>query len=248
MSSNFGVTRRPRPRHAPEQVVVPTGHVTLSKIDEITPVLFPEANPMRLGLLADIHEDIGRLAVAVVLCRQEGADRLLTLGDVYQDGKRFAETVVLWREADVGGVWGNHEFGLCHEPGSWAEEEFDAPTRAYMARLRPRMEVEGSGATFCLGTTPRTWSSRGTFTDSRRPATRPRPDFAAFPHRRMFLGHYHRWLAVTPEGPVSWSGERPLAFDAARRYLVVIAACCDGWCAVDDTEADVLTPHAVRPN
>jgi hypothetical protein len=41
------------------------------------------------------------------------------------------------------------------------------------------------------------------------------PDFAAFPHRRMFLGHYHRWLVVTPEGALPWSGERPIAFERA---------------------------------
>src|SRR5437867_4065298 len=107
---------------------------------------------MRLGLLADIHEDVERLAAAIARCRREGVDRLLTLG-------------------------GN---------------------------------------------------------------------FAAFPHRRMFVGHFHRWLAVTPDGPLSWSGDRPITFDPDQRYLVVVAAVCDGWCAIYDTENDVLTPCDLR--
>src|SRR5437016_3516617 len=98
---------------------------------------------MRIGLLADIHEDVERLNAAIARCRREGADRLLTLGDIYQDGRRFAATVELLAAADVAGVWGNHEFGICHEPDEWVERTFDAPTRAYMARLRPRLEVAG---------------------------------------------------------------------------------------------------------
>src|SRR5262249_32114983 len=41
------------------------------------------------------------------------------------------------------------------------------------------------------------------------------PDFAAFPHRRMFLGQYHRWLVMTPAGPVPWSTDDPLALSQA---------------------------------
>ena len=41
---------------------------------------------MRMGLLADIHEDVDRLAMADRACRQEGADRLFTLGDIFETG------------------------------------------------------------------------------------------------------------------------------------------------------------------
>jgi hypothetical protein len=59
------------------------------------------------------------------------------------------------------------------------------------------------------------------------------------------VGHFHRWIAVTPEGPLSWGGEGPMRFDPGVRYLVVLGAVCDGWCATYDTEADVLVPHAM---
>ena len=51
--------------------------------------------------------------------------------------------------------------------------------------------------------------------------------FAAFTQRRMFVGHFHRWLAVTPDGPLHWSGESPLRLETDVRYLVVVAAICD---------------------
>src|SRR5262249_1095976 len=98
---------------------------------------------MRIGLLADIHEDVERLDAAITRCKRAGADRLFTLGDIYQDGRRFAETVERLRAAEVEGVWGNHELGLCHQPDAWVERAFDAATLAYMARLKPRLEVEG---------------------------------------------------------------------------------------------------------
>ena len=48
---------------------------------------------MRMGLLADIHEDVDRLAIAIARCRREGADRLFTLGDIFETGARFAAAV-----------------------------------------------------------------------------------------------------------------------------------------------------------
>ena len=43
-----------------------------------------------MGLLADIHEDLERLAEAIARCRREGVDRLFTLGDIFETGTRFA--------------------------------------------------------------------------------------------------------------------------------------------------------------
>jgi hypothetical protein len=200
-----------------------------------------------MGLLADIHEDIEHLAAAIARCRREGADRLFTLGDIFETGKRFAQAVDLLREADVAGVWGNHEFGLYAGRGSSVETLFDWTTLDYMHRLQARMEVEGvllSHVLPCLDPTDveQPWYV------VRAPQTAEAAacNFAAFPHRRMFVGHFHRWLAVTPGGPLAWSGDRPMIFDAAQRYLVVVAAVCNGWCAIYDTEADVLTACDLR--
>src|SRR5277367_6803445 len=98
---------------------------------------------MRMGLLADIHENVDRLAKSIARCRQEGADRLFTLGDIFETGARFSEAVDLLREADVEGVWGNHEFGLFAGRGDSVERLFDWRSLDYMRRLEARMEVEG---------------------------------------------------------------------------------------------------------
>src|SRR5438046_1731616 len=98
---------------------------------------------MRMGLLADIHEDVERLGAAIARCRRAGADRLYTLGDIFETGKRFVQTVDLLRDADVAGVWGNHEFGLFAGRGDSVESLFHWSTLDYMHRLQARMEVEG---------------------------------------------------------------------------------------------------------
>ena len=71
-------------------------------------------------------------------------------------------------------------------------------------------------------------------------------NFEAFPHRRIFVGHFHRWLAVNSDGALPWTGDRPIRFEQDRRYLAVVAAVRDGWCAIYDTEADTLTPYDLR--
>jgi hypothetical protein len=202
---------------------------------------------MRIGLLADIHEDVERLGAAIARCRREGADRLYTLGDIYETGKRFAQAVDLLRDADVAGVWGNHEFGLFAGRGDSVESLFDWRSLDYMHRLQARMEVDGVLLSHVLPCIDPTDVEQPWYVE-RAPETAEAAarNFAAFPHRRMFVGHFHRWLAVTPDGPLAWSGERPIRFDPDQRYLVVVAAVCDGWCAIYDTEADLLTPCDLR--
>ncbi len=202
---------------------------------------------MRIGLLADIHEDVDRLSRSIARCRREGVDRLFTLGDIFETGARFAEAVNLLREADVEGVWGNHEFGLFAGRGDSVERIFDWRSLDYMRRSRPaRRSKACSWAMSCLASIPRISPSHGTASRSPRPPRTSRGTSSSFPHHRMFVGHFHRWRAVTPEGPLDWSGDRPIRFDRDRRHLVVVAAVCDGWCAVYDTEADVLTPFDLR--
>ena len=202
---------------------------------------------MRIGLLADIHEDIEGLAAAISLCRRDGVDRLLTLGDIFETGERFAEVVELLREADVGGVWGNHEFALYAGRGDSVESLFDWRTLDYMKRLTARQEVAGVLLSHVLPCLDPTDVAQPWYVE-RAPMTAEAAarNFTAFPHRRMFVGHFHRWLAVTPDGPVAWSGKRPIQFDPDLRYLVVVAAVCDGWCATYDTETDLLAPYKLR--
>jgi len=202
---------------------------------------------MRMGLLSDIHEDVDRLSAAIAWCRHEGADRLFTLGDIYETGARFAETVDMLRDADVGGVWGNHEFGLFTGRGDSVERPFDWRTLDYMRRLEARMEVEGVLLSHVLPCIDPTDVAQPWYIE-RAPETAEAAarNFAAFPHRRMFVGHFHRWLAVTADGALAWPGDRPIRFDRDRRYLVAVAAVRDGWCALYDSKADVLIPCDLR--
>ena len=167
---------------------------------------FPGAtNLMRMGLLADIHEDVDRLAMAIARCRREGAERLFTLGDIFETGARFAESVDLLREAGVEGVWGNHEFGLYAGRGDSVERPFTWTTLEYMRRLEARMDVEGVLLSHVLPCLDPTDIQQPWYVE-RAPETAEAAarNFAPFPHRRMFVGHFHRWLVVNPGGPVAW--------------------------------------------
>lgn len=72
--------------------------------------------------------------------------------------------------------------------------------------------------------------------------TRANLAFAAVESRWQFVGHYHRWWAATPAGPVDWSGEEPLRFEPSQRYFVIVAAVFSGWCGLLDTELGQLEP------
>jgi hypothetical protein len=202
---------------------------------------------MRIGILADIHEEVDGLEAAIARCRGEGVDCLVTLGDIFETGERFADTVDVLREAEVSGVWGNHEFALYAGRGDSVESQFDWRTLDYMKRLTARHEVEGVLFGHVLPCLDPTDIAQPWYVE-RAPSTAEAAarNFAAFSHRRMFVGHFHRWLAVTLDGPIDWSGDCAIPLDPGTRYLVVVAAVCDGWCAIYDTGTDVLTPLEVR--
>src|SRR5262245_55267347 len=54
-----------------------------------------DRNPMKLGLLADIHEHTEHLRKAIAVLQRHGADRFVVLGDVCETGQRIAETIDL---------------------------------------------------------------------------------------------------------------------------------------------------------
>ena len=57
-----------------------------------------------------------------------------------------------------------------------------------------------------------------------------------------FVTDLRRLALDTPAGPLAWDGGTALRFDPDQRYVVVVAAVCDGWCGVLDTAAGVLDP------
>src|SRR5262249_30568135 len=141
------------------------------------------------------------------------------------------------------GVWGNHDLGLCHEPEPELQEKYPGPVVDFAASLRPSLELEGYFFTHGL---PH-WDP----TDLMAYYLGEKPDqpegvarsLAAVPHGVIFVGHFHRWLAATPSGRLTWEGGEPLHLRPEERWLVVVAAVLDGWCAVFDTDTRFLSPH-----
>ncbi len=60
---------------------------------------------MRLGILADIHEDLVHLRAALERFQQERVDRVVVLGDILCTGEGLRPTVALLRSVDAVGVW-----------------------------------------------------------------------------------------------------------------------------------------------
>ena len=198
---------------------------------------------MRLGILADIHEDVPKLTLALRHCRREGVQQIVLLGDIFDTGKRLRETVALLAGAKAVGVWGNHDLGLCHEPEDRVRERYAGPALDFMGTLLPRLELEGCLFTHGLPCWDATdpvvyYLGEGPETEGGQASS-----FGASAHAVLFTGHFHRWLAATPQGRLGWDGSSPITLPPEQRHLIVVAAVCDGWCAVYDTDSRELVPH-----
>jgi hypothetical protein len=175
--------------------------------------------------------------------RQEGVQQIVVLGDVvFQMGSRLHETIALLAEAGAVGVWGNHDLGLCHEPDERFKKRYAGPVFDFMQTLHPRLEL--AGCLFTHGLPYYDATDPVVYYLGERPETveGQAMSFAASSHPAMFLGHFHRWLVASPTGLLAWDGKAPILLRPDERYLVVVAAVCDGWCAVFDTDSRVMTP------
>jgi predicted phosphodiesterase len=199
--------------------------------------------PMKLGLLADIHEHTRRLRKAIDVLQQHGADRFVVLGDVFETGKRIEQTVRLLQQVEAVGVWGNHDVDLCFDPCEEVWERYSTVVLDFMGRLQPHLEIDG-----CLFTHVEPWLDPQRVEDLwhfHGPPDSPEKlarSFGAVPHRVLFIGHLHRWLLGTPDGLLPWRGENPVGLDSQNRYLVVVHAVWEGKCALYDTKTGELTP------
>jgi len=98
---------------------------------------------MKLGILADIHEDVARVRQALEHFRQEDIDQVVFLGDLFDRGQHLAETVALLSACGAVGVWGNHDLGLCDHPHERIRARYAGPVFDFMQTLRPRLELDG---------------------------------------------------------------------------------------------------------
>jgi len=201
---------------------------------------------MRIGILADVHEAIDPLTRALEEFHALGVDLVVSLGDscdTFTPVGRTAETVTLLREARAVGVWGNHDFGLCHDVPDKVRQSAAPEVLEYMAGMQPWLVVEDCRFSHVepwldAYKVEDLWFFEGV-PDTPEKAAR---SFAAVPERHLFIGHLHRWLAVTPRRRIEWAGETPLDLAEEPRSLVVIAPVVSGWCAIFDTTARRLTP------
>ena len=197
---------------------------------------------MKLGLIADIHEQNDSLRAAIRRFHSEGVDQIVFIGDAFEMGKRIEETCRLLSDANVIGVWGNHDFGLCVGPDDLIRRKYPSVVIDYMTGLRPRLEIAG-----CYFAHIEPWLNPEDLADlwyfDGPPVNRDRLDliFNAVPNRVMFAGHYHQWMLATPNGISAWRGESPIRLETGR-YFVVVGAVCEGQFAIFDTETSELRP------
>jgi hypothetical protein len=100
---------------------------------------------MRIGLLADIHNDADSLARALAALDECGEDLLVTLGDtcdVFPPDDGIVEVATMLQEHHVIGVWGNHDFVLCRNVDDrYLSCYAGTPVLSYMAGMLPTLVV-----------------------------------------------------------------------------------------------------------
>lgn len=199
---------------------------------------------MRLGLLADIHEEVGLLERAVDALRAAGVSQFVVLGDVFETGRALEATVAVLARLGSVGVWGNHDFGLCRDVAEPVRRRYSPQVLDYFGGLLPWAEVGGCRFQHIepfldSEVLEDLWSYGGEgLLDQAR-------SFAACPHPRMFMGHVHRWGLFTPAGKVPWSGREPVFLAPGERYLATMHAVQQGWCAWYDPGSGELCPVSV---
>src|SRR5260370_37249710 len=108
------------------------------------------------------------------------------------------------------GVWGNHDIGLCFEPGEEVRQRYSAAGLSFMGSVQPRLEIDG-----CLSTHVEPWLDPHKAEDLwyfDRPPDSPDElarSFAAAPHRALLARRVHRPRLGTPRGRSPWRGGGP---------------------------------------
>jgi predicted phosphodiesterase len=202
---------------------------------------------MRIGIVADIHNDAGSLKKALAEFQSRGVDQVVSLGDACDTfgarGTHDDLVVDLLRSANAIGVWGNHDIGLCYHVSENIRSTIDAAALEYLAGMQPYLRIGD-----CHFSHVEPWLDARNVEDLwyfEGPPDTPekaRRSFDAVAERHVFVGHFHCWLVMTQAGRVDWDGQEPIRLSDALRYLVVIAPVFNGWCATFDTASSLLTP------
>jgi Calcineurin-like phosphoesterase superfamily domain len=205
----------------------------------------PGSDLMKLGLIADIHEHVEYLQVALQHLHSLQVDRIIGIGDIVAQVERLDETCRLLAEAGVEGVWGNHDFGLCGSVSDELRHRYSPTIINYMATLHPRLVIDG-----CQFMHVEPWLDPENIADLwyfEGPLSihgNVSRIFDAAPFRHMFAGHYHQWLLAKPSGVCQWTADAPTCLHDDR-YFVVVGALCEGQFATFDTETHLLTPFHI---
>jgi hypothetical protein len=201
---------------------------------------------MKLGLITDIHEHVEHLRAALARLRRERVDKIFMLGDVVELGTRVAETCELLADANVVGVWGNHDYGFCVDPSLEMQLKYPPEVFQYFRSLRPSLDFDD-----CYFSHVEPWSNPTSLFDLWYYDGPPDEHgklwriFHAVPHRLMFAGHFHKWLLATPDEIVDWHGESPRKLEPGR-FFCCVGALCDGHFATFDTVTSELVPLHVE--
>jgi Icc-related predicted phosphoesterase len=200
---------------------------------------------MKLGLITDVHEHVENLRAALARLAAEHVDKIVMIGDVVELGKRLTETTQLLAEANVVGVWGNHDYGLCVDPPLELQQKYLPDILRFFSTLRPTLEIEG-----CFFSHVEPWLNPESLFDLWYYDGPPDEHgklwriFHAVPQRLMFAGHFHKWLIATPDEILNWHGEQRIKLEPGR-FFCVIGALCDGHFATFDTVTSELVPLRV---
>src|SRR5262249_44954855 len=164
---------------------------------------------MRIGIVADIHEAIEPLQRALAEFRSRQVDLVVSLGDAcdtFSAVGRAAEVVALLKGAGAVGVLGNPDVGLWGGVAEPLRREGAPEIPRYMAATQPELVIAG-----CRFSHVEPWLDARRIEDlwyfdgpPDTPETVAR-SFAAVPERHLFVGHFHRWLVMTPSGQVEWN-------------------------------------------
>ncbi len=201
---------------------------------------------MQIGIVTDIHGAVESLECALAEFRRRQVDTVVSLGDAcdtFSPAGRMDEVAALLHAAGAVGVWGNHDIGLCRDITERVRRETSPDVLAFMVGMQPHLTIAD-----CRFSHVEPWLDAHKVEDlwyfDGPPDTPEKAarTFAAVPERRVFVGHFHGWLVMTPRGLVNWNGATPLVLNPQERSLIVIAPVVSGWCAIFDTDEQTLIP------